>query len=212
MKSKKVTPLEALRIFYISNELLGSIFKIPQKHMKNKLPKAVKEIVKKSKKLSLKELSKYDFGAYHKKADARYEGYLNSTWKLEEIDLKDCGAWPRMGGLPDVATKGSILDTVNFIKPYLEDKNKLTLRTSRVLYIEEMMKYADKIVKYIPIIVMKGGVIRNKLRRASLRKGYKKCKYDIDDGNHRVLAYGMLGNTKIQALVGTRTGKKNFLK
>ena len=80
-----------------------------------------------------------------------------------------------MGGLPDVATRGSVLDTVEYIKPYLEDKNKLSLKMSRVLYVEEMMKYAEKITKYIPIVVIEEGVIRhNKLIKASVRKNYKK--------------------------------------
>ncbi len=208
MKSKKVTALEAIRAFYIGNELLGEVFNVSEKHREKKLESNLKKILTKAKKLSQKNLLTYHLDNYH----PRYDNYLNSTWELKEIELKDCGVWPRMGGLPDVATRGCVLDTVEYIQPYLEDKNKLSLKTSRVLYIEEMMKYAEKITKYIPIVVIEEGVIRhNKLIKASVRKNYKKCKYDIDDGNHRALAYGMLGKKKILALVGKRISKSELL-
>lgn len=208
MKSKKVTSLEAIRAFYIGNELLDEVFKIPEKHRKKKLSSAIRKIVSKSKKLSHKKLLTYHLGDYH----PRYDNYMNSTWELKEVSLKDCGVWPRMGGLPDTATRGSVIDTVEYIKPYLEDKNKLSLKTSRILYVEEMMKYAEEITKHVPIVVLEGGLIRHhKLLKASDRKKYKKCKYDIDDGNHRALAYGMLGKKKIKALVGKRTCKNSLL-
>jgi hypothetical protein len=142
----------------------------------------------------------------------RYDNYFNSTWELREIDLKDCGVWPRMGGLPDEATRGCVLDTVEYIKAYLEDKSKLTLKTSRILYVEEMMKYAEEITRHVPIVVLQGGVIRhNKLIKSVQRRKYRKCKYDVDDGNHRALAYGLLGKKKILALVGRRAYKSNLL-
>lgn len=208
MKSKNVTALEPIKAFYIGNELLGEVFKISEKHLRKKLGSSIKKIVAKANKLSQKDLLTYHLDNYH----PRYDNYLNSTWQLKEIELKDCGVWPRMGGLPDVSTRGSALDTAKFITPYLEDKNKLSLETSRILYVEKMMRYAEEITKHIPIIVMEGGVIRhNKLIKLSEKKRYKKCKYDIDDGNHRALAYGLLGKKKILALVGKRVSKNNLL-
>ncbi len=116
------------------------------------------------------------------------------------------------GGLPDKATQGSVLDLVEYIKPYLKDKNKLSLKTSRILYLEELTKYIEEITKQLPIIVLEDGVIRqNKLRKESQRKNYKKCKYDIDDGNHRAVAYALLGKKKITALVGKRIYKNSLI-
>lgn len=208
MKKKKVTALEVIRIYYIGEELLGEVFKISGSQKKKKVKALLKKILNKSKKLSKKELLDYHMDGYH----LRFDNYLNSKWELKEINLKDCGVWPRMGGLPEEATTGTILDTVEFVKPYLEDKSKLTFKTARILYVEEMMKYVEDIIKEIPIIVMEEGVIRhNKLRNVSRMKKYKKCKYDIEDGNHRALALAMLGNKKIKALVGKRTCKSDLL-
>ena len=105
-----------------------------------------------------------------------------------------------------------LVDTVEKIKPLLEDKNKLSITTGRLLYIEELMKYVEEIINYIPIIVMEGHVIRhNRLRPILQQKKYKKTRYDIDDGNHRATALGLLGKKKVLALVGKRIYKNNIL-
>lgn len=208
MADKTITALDAIRAFYIGNELLSDVFKAVAKDKNIDIQNEIKKIVDKANKLSKERLLKYHLDNYH----PRYDNYFNSSWELKEVDLKDCGAWPAMGGLPEEATMGSVLDTVEYIKPYLADKNKLTLKTSRILYIEEMMKYAELITQKIPIVVMEDGVIRhNKLIKLSERKLYSKCKYDIDDGNHRAIAYGLLGKEKILALVGKRIYKSPLL-
>ncbi len=205
MKLQKTTPIEVVRIFYLNNELLKEVFKTPNKE---KLNKNIKKIINKAKKLSKIDLINYHLDNWH----PRYDNYFNSKWEIKEILIKDCGAWPKTGGLSYEATKDSVLETANFIKPYLKDKNKLSLRTSRFLYIEEMMKYVEEINKYIPIIVLEDGVIRNnKFDKTLINKNYKKCKYDIDDGNHRAIAYALLGKKKIKAFVGKRIYKCDIL-
>lgn len=208
METKEISPIEVIRAFYISNELLSRIFNLSEKRRAAKLNYLLREITGKANKLSDKKLLKYDLDNYH----PRYDNYFNSKWEKKEIDLKDCGPWPRVGGLPDRATRGSVVDAADYIKQYLKDKSKLTLKTSRVLYIEEMMKYAEEISKHIPIIVLEDGVIRHmKLIKLSQREKYKKCKYDIDDGNHRVIALALLGKNKVNAYVGKRIYKSNLL-
>ncbi len=208
MENKKVTALDAIRAFYIGNELLGDVFKAVEKDRSINIETEIKKVVTKANKISKEKLLRYHLDNWH----PRYDNYFNSSWELKEVELKDCGVWPKMGGLPIEATTGCVLDTVTFIKPYLEDKNKLTLKTSRILYIEEMMKYAELITKHIPIVVMEDGVIRHhKLIKSSEKKLYSKCKYDIDDGNHRAIAYGLLGKDKILALAGRRIYKSKLL-
>jgi hypothetical protein len=117
-----------------------------------------------------------------------------------------------MGGLPDAATRGNILETAEYLRPFLEDKQRLTLATGRVLYLEEMMQHVRDIAKHVPIIVLEEGVIRhNKLIKPAMKKLYARCKYDIDDGNHRALALALLGETKMKALVGKRIYKNSLL-
>lgn len=204
----KTSPLDAIRNFYISNELLGDIFKPNIKNTKRTIEGDLKKIIKTATKLSKKELLNYHLDNYH----PRYDNYLNSSWELKEIPLADCGVWPKMGGLPDEMTRGSVTEAAELIRPYLADKNKLTLATARILYIEEMMRFAEEITQQIPIVVLEDGVIRQmKLRKPENLKNYKKCKYDIDDGNHRALALALLGKTMVQALVGKRIYKSPLL-
>lgn len=214
MKKIKKSPLDAVKAYYIAHELLGEIFN--PKHKTSRLSikdkkvvvKKIKKVIAKADKLSLDELLKYNLDGDHH----RYDNYYNSTWELKEVLLEDCGSWPQFGGLPHEITKGSISDTVDKIRPLLEDKNKLSIATGRLLYIEELMKYVEDIIDFIPIIVMEDGVIRhNKLRPVAQRRKYKKCKYDIDDGNHRATALGLLGKKKVLALVGKRIYKNKIL-
>jgi hypothetical protein len=204
----KTSPLDAIRNFYISNELLGDVFKPNTKNTQRTVETDLKKIIKVANKLSKKELLNYHLDNYH----PRYDNYLNSSWELKEISLADCGVWPKMGGLPDEMTRGSVTDAANLIRPYLTDKNKLTLATARILYIEEMMKFAEEITQHIPIVVLEDGVIRQmKLQKPENLKNYKKCIYDIDDGNHRALALALLGKTTVRALVGKRIYKSPLL-
>jgi hypothetical protein len=206
MKSKEVSALEVLRAFYIGDELLGELFQ--KKHTGGHAEKFLKNILKKAKRIPKETLLTHALGNHH----PRYDNYLNSSWTLKEIRLKDCGAWPRMGGLPDAATRGNILETAEYLRPFLEDKQRLTLATGRVLYLEEMMQHVRDIAKHVPIIVLEEGVIRhNKLIKPAMKKLYARCKYDIDDGNHRALALALLGETKMKALVGKRIYKNSLL-
>ena len=208
MKPKNVSPIEVIRTLYISDKLLSKVFKASGKGKQLKVKIALELITQKANQMSRKKLLKYHLENW----GPRYDNYINSVWELKEIELKNCGVWPRMGKLPDKATVGTLMDTVEYIRPLLEDKRKLTLKTSRVLYIEELMGYAEEISKYIPIIVMQDHVIRhNKLRRASVMKLYKKTKYDIEDGNHRAVALALLGKKKVKALVGKKIYKSSLI-
>jgi len=207
MQSKKISPLDTIRTFYISNELLGNVFKNSPMN-ERVLKTSISKIIKQSERLSKKDLLTYHLNNDH----PRYDNYLNSKWEIKEISLEDCGVWPRMGGLTDKATCGSVVDTAAYVQEYINSKNKLTWDTRRVLYIENMEKYVDIITKTIPIIVFEGGVIRHtKLQSAAKRKMYKRCKYDIDDGNHRAIALALLGKKKVHALVGKRICKNTLL-
>ncbi|MEX0935211.1 MAG: hypothetical protein WDZ70_02715 [Candidatus Paceibacterota bacterium] len=207
---ENLTVLDIIRAFYIGDELLQDIFGADQTYTEEEIEGQLEEIIKKADKISQRKL----LGYHLDNCLIRFDNYFNSTWEKREIPLADCGAWPRMGELPAEATHGSVIDTADYIRPYLEDKNKLTLKMSRVLYIEEMMKYAEIILKYIPIIVIEDGVIRqNKItsKTEEERKKYRKCKYDIDDGNHRALAYALLGKETIPAYIGKRVFKNEIL-
>lgn len=204
MKAKKIHPLEAIRTFVFNDELLGDVV---EKHSKRKrqnlrlFERDLKTALRQAKKISDKDLVEYDMGWENR----RFENYINSDWQHKSIKLSDVGAWPRMGSTPTKFSTGSILDTADTIKPYLEDKNLLTLETSRILYIENLMKYVEILNKHVPIIVFEDNLVRhNKFNKKKDLKSFQKTKYDIDDGNHRAVALALLGHTKINALVGKR--------
>lgn len=212
MKTRNITALDILRNLYATNQLLAKAHaKFRRDEIKitpQKLELTLKKIKKKVQKVKNWDLVTQDLEKYH----LRYDNYINSDWELRKINLKDCGVWPKMGSLPHQATQGNLIDTVNYIKPLLKNKNRLTYQTSVVLYLEEMMKHAEIINKYFPIIVLEDGVIRQlKLRKEKFRKKYKKCKYDIDDGCHRAVAFALLGKKQITAYVGKRRCKNPLL-
>ncbi len=212
MPTKNVNVFDVLRNFYATDHLLAKAYSKLRRHevkiTHKKLELTLKKIKKKAQKVRKYDLATQDLKGYH----IRYDNYVNSDWKIENVNLRDCGVWPKMGGLPHQATQGDLVDTVNYIKPYLKDKSKLTYETSVVLYLEEIMKYAELITKYFPIIVLKDGVNRQlKLRKVKFRKKYKNCKYDIDDGCHRAVAYALLGKKQITAYVGKRRYKSPIL-
>lgn len=204
---KKITSIDIIKNFYISNELLKEVFAIKSKD-KKKIENKLKSIFKKADKLKDKFYLQHNLDNWH----MRYDHYLNSRWELKKIKLEDCGVWPKMGGLPKDFTYGNVLETASKVDFYLKNKDKLTLETSRVLYVERMKEYAEILNEFFPIIVMEDGVIRNhKLIRKEEKGKYKKCKYDIEDGNHRAIALALLGKKEINAFVGKRICKNDLL-
>jgi hypothetical protein len=173
-----------------------------------KLEKRLKIAVQKVKKMPLGKLLPRNLINY----GPRFDNYFNSRWVLKKIPLAECGTWPRMGGLPAAATYGTVIDTANYIRPYLDGKKKMIPKIKRALYIKRLGNFAEIITEHVPIIVFEDGIIRHgKLIPEPLRKPYKKCKYDIDDGNHRAVSLALDGKKKVWALVGKRTHKSNLL-
>ena len=205
--SKTVSTLDALRAFYIAEKLMRDIIHSSKKDEK-KLRRKLAQAIKKVEKMPQKKLLTYATDQW----GPRFDNYLNSRWALKKVPLDECGVWPRMGKLPDAATSGTAVDTAEYLRPYLAGKKKMTPRMKRVLYIEKLRRFAEIITEYVPIIAFEGGLIRhNKLQKESQRKLYKRCKYDIDDGNHRAVSLALHGKKEILALVGTRIHKSDLL-
>ena len=62
------------------------------------------------------------------------------------------------------------------------------------------MPLVSHLNKYLPIIVIKDGAIRNK-------KKYLKQNYDIDDGCHRTICLALTGKIFINAYIGIKNNK-----
>lgn len=204
MKKIKVSPIKVVRNYYVSDVLMKQA-QLVEKNLNNKdFEKILSKIVKESEKIDDIDLINY----FSKNMNGpRFDNYFNSSWVLKEISLSDCGVWPKAGDLPEEATYGNVLDTVNYIMPYLKDKSILNYKMSRVLYIENMLTTVDIIAKYLPIIVLEDQVIRNhKWKHQKINK-YAKCKYDIEDGSHRAIALSIKGTKNVFAYVGKKIYK-----
>lgn len=207
MENKEATALDAIRAFYIAQELVRDVIRLAGKDEK-KLRVGLARTVKKVKKLPLQKLLVPDIMKY----GPRFDNYFNAEWRLVRIPLAECGVWPRMGGLPAAATYGTVEETAEYIRPYVTGKKAMSLKMKRSLYIEKLGNFAEIITEQVPIIVFEGGLIRhNKLISERLRKPYKRCKYDIDDGNHRAVSLALRGKKEVLALVGRRTHKNKLL-
>ena len=203
---KTTSPLDAIRTFYIANDLLKKVTKSKRLN-KTQLIQELKRVTREANRMSDKKLLNYHLDNYH----PRYDNYVNSEWELKTIRLDQCGVWPRMGGLPDAATRGSVVDTAAYVEKKLKGK-RLTKKDMRAKYIEKMTPFAELITEHVPLIVIEDGVIRhNKLIPISQSKKYEHCKYDIDDGNHRAVALALLGKTEVKALVGKRIYKSPLI-
>jgi hypothetical protein len=203
-KSDKNNILEVIRAFY-SAEVLLKKEHVSENADFTTIEKHLIKVKSKADKMTKKQLLEYMFDNWAQ----RYDNYMNSEWRLIEINIADCGVWPKMGGLPVKFTQGNLLDTALSVRELLDDRNKITYGASRVLYIQELMDSAKLVLEYIPPIVIEEGVIRNNKLKNKVK--YKKCKYDIDDGNHRLVALALSGETKVLAWVGKRIYKNNLL-
>lgn len=194
-----------MRTFYVNQEILPRIFSVnlSKKAFEEKLQREWKN----AKKISKKELLSYDMKYWC----LRQYHYLSAEWEMKKVALEECGVWPKMSDLPIEMTYGSAVDTARAVREILEERTKITWENHRVLYIENMMRYAESITKYIPLLLLDGGTIRG-MKASMLKDGknFKTLPYDIDDGNNRAVALAILGETRVMALVG-RTPRRNPL-
>lgn len=204
-KTQVVTVLDFIK-GYVMSEMLKK--ELTSMHMSPaSFRKKVQKVHKDVNLLSEKKLLMHPLDNWHQ----RFDHYFNSTWELKKINLSDCGHWPKMGGLPEEYMYGDVSDTTKIVSSVLKNK-KLSLENARVLYTERLMKYAEILNEFMPLVLVEGGLIRQmKLIDEKEKVKYKKCKYDIEDGNHRALALALLGRKEVFAFVGKRTTKNIFL-
>lgn len=221
IKSNEITKYDVLRALYGAGEPLKNAIKKLNLRVdvdilkKEEMNKAIKKVKKQVDLYTKKELDALWIDGSNKKDDhPRRDRYNNCVWSLEKISLHNCGVWPRMGSLPTFMTLGSAVETAGEVKKYIDNKTLLSYETKDVLAIERLQDYTESITKAFPIIVVTGGLIRkNKNKKSSTHTyEFKKCLFDIDDGNHRAVALALLGKTETMALVGRKRKTDNTVK
>jgi len=121
------------------------------------------------------------------KDKTRRKSFLEHSWTLEEITLKNVGGYPRIGDLPEPWCQNSILDVAQFVQ-----ENAGLIKCSSIQRIEKIQKNIEITSKYLYPILLPGGEIRKSEK-------YLHMQYDSDDGNHRLIAIALSGNDKTMA-------------
>ncbi len=119
----------------------------------------------------------------------RFDRLKSLDWSLEVVLLKDVGVYPHFGGFPREWSYGNVVDTAS----------ALTIGTEFPEKRHEVLSMVSKwmtIIKFLPPILVPGKMIRARDSR------YKKTKWGIDDGNHRVVAAAIAGARDVVAFVG----------
>lgn len=133
-------------------------------------------------------------------------------WNVERIDANDLGVWPSFGGIDHFTTSGNLLDTKAKIEDLLNNTHQFTWpikpnlpQKSIIRFILEK-KHADLIYRFYPIIVTARGPntrrVKANMRYQKFGFNYKIAPFDIEDGNHRAVAFVMFGIRKIKCFVG----------
>lgn len=137
-------------------------------------------------------------------------------WAVGMVDTKNIGVWPEFGGIDHFTTCGNLLETGAKINDLIHgthkfqwpETSKSNLPGKRIAKFISIRKHADIVYRLFPIILTEKGsrtrrVNANMWAKENLGFGYKVTQFDIEDGNHRAMAYSMFGIRKIRCFVGT---------
>jgi hypothetical protein len=124
---------------------------------------------------------------------ANYLDHLD--WDIDVVQLKDVGVYPRFGGFSSEVSQGSVLDTAEAVEATSELPEK-------VAKLREMSDVWMTILKFLPPILVPGGILRSEER------GYDVLKWTCDDGNHRLVSAAMAGAKEAVCFVGTQKKEK----
>jgi len=140
--------------------------------------------------------------------------FKNTAWTVRTIHIKNIGVWPSFGGTDNFTTSGNLPDTARKIKMILHGKVSEWPSTvkphipDKIIHsIYSIRHYADIIYRLFPIVLTEKGKATRRARenkKARERYGfdYSITKYDIEDGDHRAVAFALMGIKKIKCFVG----------
>jgi len=190
----KVDPIDVKRCFvasqYIRKKDLGNKRYLPKLSRQEFLKKLNTSKVYVSK-LTERNLDKEIADEYKKRLGV----YNKLDWYVAEVLTNEVGVWKKAGGLPLEWTTGSLKETAQLVKKGLATNDKRIAARSRRA-IPRMTDILDLISKerYLYPIIVPGGMMG--------RKGLKKMKGDIDDGNMRAITMTVSGSKKLRVFMG----------
>lgn len=192
---KKVRPIDVKRAFLMTHFL--NRFGVAKKNDKQTPSKEKYLRAHMRARKMLEEMSAKQIDRKMEIYGRRLKHYNAVRWYIGEIETKEVGVWKKAGGLPKSWTDGSLAYTARLVKSGLKNNSRLIKRRSkRVIPIIIEMEKLIKKDKYSLPIVFEREVGRVK------RKGLKKMRFEIDDGNMRSIAYAISGDKKIKTYIG----------
>jgi hypothetical protein len=126
--------------------------------------------------------------------EARRHRYMESTWNTGLVRLDELSAWPQMGGLPSDATRGSVVETAQYIR-----ENGLPKGADRLRRLIDAAKRdasgVEQICRALPLIALDHG------RLFTARS--QRTRWALDDGSHRAVLLALISKrTYVNALIG----------
>jgi hypothetical protein len=126
--------------------------------------------------------------------EARRRRFTESVWASATVGLDDLTVWPRMGGLPFAATRGSAAETAQYIR-----KNGIPQGASRLRALVETARRdppgIERVCRALPLIAVKYGVLFSG-KRAPMP-------WALDDGSHRAVVLALISaRPDVDVLIG----------
>ncbi len=213
MISKPLTPEDVKKSFVLAHELVDRVFKksdISLKRLQDEHAKIKEELWN----LSNSEIDQ----KMHKLRLRIYDGWYDSLdWTEETISFEEMGPYPGMQFININFTTGSIKETAERLK--LAEKGKLRYDSTpeEIKGLERLLRKIKSINSLqgflhdnVPAILVPGGMQRQTHYNDTIPSTKPKCKilkYDVDDGNSRMVSYAYQGLTKGLTLVGRAKDK-----
>ena len=128
--------------------------------------------------------------------EARRRRFSAANWNCQLISLDDLAVWPRMGGLPDAATRGSAVDAARYVK----DKGIPPGATR----LGALVKAArgdpvgiEQVCRALPLITIERALFSD--------PSFHRTSWILDDGSHRAVTLALISsNPEVKVLAGTR--------
>jgi hypothetical protein len=126
--------------------------------------------------------------------EARRCRFAESSWEIGTVKLENLAVWPRMGGLPSAATRGSPVETARYIRD-----NGLPEGASRLrIFVDAARSDAsgcEKICRALPLIVMEHSRL--------FKTHSQRLPWGLDDGSHRAVVLALISRRPdVDVLIG----------
>lgn len=128
--------------------------------------------------------------------EARRRCFAESVWDRRTVRLDDLAVWPRMGGLPSAATRGSAAETARSIL-----ENGIPQGASRLRALVEAARRdppgIERVCRALPLIAVEYSMLFGDKRRL--------MPWALDDGSHRAVVLALISaSMDVDVLIGMR--------